>query len=85
MSSLIRELDPLQSVPPRPYTPPPIMTPKPIDPPPLKGDALKRRQLACIAWLTFETDSNGERYYTDEYVRAVCMVDNPPIFHAPIG
>lgn len=82
MSSLIRELDPLQSVPPRPYTPPPIMPPIPVEPEPLKGEALKRRQQACISSHS-SVFMNGERYWTDEYVYAVCMVDNPPIYEGP--
>ena len=83
MSSLIRELDPLQSVPPRPYTPPPIMPPIPDEPEPLKGEALRRRQEACIASHAFVLTGDWEPYWTAAEINAICLVANPPIYEGP--
>ena len=59
------------------------MPPIPDEPEPLKGEALRRRQEACIASHAFVLTGDGERYWTDEYVYAVCMVANPPIYEGP--
>ena len=83
MSSLIRELDPLQSVTPRPYTPPPYTTPIPAEPKPLKGEALKRRQQACISSHAFVLNANGESHWTIEEINAICLVPNPPFYEGP--
>lgn len=84
MSSLIRELDPLQSVPLRPYTPPPIMPPIPVEPKPLKGEALRRRQQACIALHASVVDGHSEPYWTAAEINAICLVANPPIYEGPL-
>lgn len=84
MSSLIRELDPGPVMPTRPYTPPPSTTPKPIVLPPPKGDALKRRQEACIAMHAFVSTGDGEPYWTAAEINAICLVANPPIYEGPL-
>lgn len=82
MSSLIRELDPLPPSPPRPpYTPHPYTPPIPR---PLKGEALKRRQQACISSHSFVHDGKEEPYWTAAEINAICLVDNPPIYEGPI-
>lgn len=83
MSSLIRELDPLPAVPPVPYTPPPITPPIFSDPPPLTGDALKRRQNACVRSFGFVLNADGGSHWTIEEINAICLVPNPPIYEGP--
>lgn len=84
MSSLIRELDPLPPVPPRPpYTPLPITPPIFSDPPPLRGEALKRRQEACVRSFAFVLNAKGESNWTIEEINAICLVPNPPIYEGP--
>ena len=83
MSSLIRELDPGPVMPTRPYTPPPSTPPVPSDPTPLKGDALKRRQRACIALHAFVRTGNGEPFWNAVEINAMCLVANPPTYEGP--
>ena len=84
MSSLIRELDPLPAVPLRPYTPHPYTPPIPAEPKPLKGEALKRRQQACISSHAFVHTGDEEPYWTAAEINAICLVANPPIYEGPI-
>ena len=83
MSSLIRELDPLPVLPVVPYTPHPYTPPIPAEPEPLKGEALKRRQQACIASHAFVLTADGESNWTIEEINAICLVPNPPIYEGP--
>lgn len=83
MSSLIRETGPLPELKPVPYTSPPITPPIPAEPEPLKGEALKRRQEACIASHAFVLTADGESHWTIEEINAICLVPNPPIYEGP--